>query len=448
MTPNPQVKLSRRPGEATQASVKVVHLCESDGGGGAALAAFRLHGALKSHRIDSSMLVGRKVSGDEKVASVVSPVKKHLLERLDRLPCKLLRTTNLTHLSPGWIGTSACKRANRLRPDLVHLHWLGKGFVQIEQLPLIHAPLLWSLHDMWAFAGGEHYVGNCIRYRDGYHLTNRPEFEKGFDLNRWIWRRKRRGWSSIPHLTLLPVSAWLADRVRESALFRDRPIEILYNALDATVFQAGDRAQARRELGLPAAKPLILFGAVDGTKDARKGFDLLDAALRALRSDGRELELVVFGNGTAPHSPNASFRTHYLGQIYDQARLSTVYRACDAMVVPSREESFGQTAMEALACGTPVASFRVGGLPEIVDHEVSGYLAAPYDVDDLAAGILSLLQSVGTDRGTEMARAARGTIERKFTLEIQAQRCRKIYEAALEAARTSSFPHRGAALKH
>jgi glycosyltransferase involved in cell wall biosynthesis len=429
------MNVGQRAEHGTGTKLKVVHLCESDGGGGAALAAFRLHSALKFQQVDSTMLVGRKVSADENVASVVSPLRKKLHERLDRLPRTLLRTSNPTHISPAWIGSSAWRQATQADPDLVHLHWICKGFVGIEQLQKIRAPLLWSLHDMWAIAGGEHYVGDCTRYRDGYAPANRPAFERGFDLNRWIWLRKRHAWSSIPHLTLLPVSAWLAERARESALFRNRPIEVLHNALDAAVFRPGDRVAARNELGLPPAKPLVLFGAVDGTKDARKGFDLLTAALRTLRSDGQQLELVVFGNGPAQSQPELSFRTHYLGEIHDPVRLVSVYRACDAMVVPSREEAFGQTAMEALACGTPVAAFRVGGLPEIVAHKASGYLAKPFDVGDLAAGILWLLDAMGTPAGAELAGTARRTIEEGFTLEVQARRCRKIYETALETAR-------------
>lgn len=413
--------------------MKIVHLCESDVAGGAARAAFRLHTALTRAGTDSSMVVGRKVSGDARVRPVVSRVGKKIQERLDRLPRRLLRTTNETHMSPAWIGSRAPTLVNRLAPDLVHLHWIGKGFLRPEQIPQLRAPLVWSLHDMWAFSGAEHYVGACTRYRDGYRRDNRPSFERGFDLNRWVWQRKQRAWRGLADLTLFPVSEWLAARARESVLFRDRPIEVLHNAIDPVEFQPRDRADARRQLGLPAHIPLLLFGALDATRDRRKGFDLLLAALRELRGATLSFELVVFGNSVgAMRGDHAGLKTHYLGEISEAGQLAQVYSACDVVVVPSREEAFGQTALEALACGTPVVAFRVGGLPEVVVHGTSGYLATPADACDLAAGIHELLRAAGTDRGRQLAGAGRAQVEQRFTLEIQAARCRKLYAGILD----------------
>jgi glycosyltransferase involved in cell wall biosynthesis len=414
--------------------VKIVHLSTADGGGGAAVAALRLHQGLRAAGADSVMVVGRKTSADTHVVPAMSARMSQFLQRLDRQPCRFLRTENPSLISPAWVGSGGRRAVAREDPDLVHLHWVCSGFMRVGALPSFRAPLLWTLHDMWAFAGGEHYVGECLRYREGYHAGNRPAEERGLDLNRWVWRRKQRALRDTPGLTFLCVSEWLAQCARASALLRDREVKVLYNGIDTTVFRPQPRDEARRELGLPAKARLVLFGAVNATADRRKGFDLLLTALTELQSAGERPELVVFGDEPGKGAPlPPGFPVHALGKIADPARLARVYAACDAMVVPSREEAFGQTAAEALACGTPVVAFRVGGLPEIVTHEVTGFLAPPFDTRALARGIHSVLAGRDEPRGQALGAEGRRVVEKNFSLTGQAEKCLALYAEALAA---------------
>lgn len=418
--------------------MKVIHLSHQDQGGGAAVAASRLNRGLRALGVDSAMIVGRKSGADSSVTGCLTPWRTRALKHLDRLPRRFLRTPNQSLISSAWVGSSAWNAANQRRPDIAHLHWVCEGFLRVEAWRRLRAPIAVTLHDMWALAGGEHYVDGCTRYAQGYLAGNRPAGESGFDLNRWVWQRKMTAWSSLAHLTIFAVSRWMADRARASALFRERPIEVLHNGLDAGEFKPQDRLLARARWRLPPRSPLVLYGALEATGDRRKGFDLLAAALAQLRRQTAELELVVFGH--APQAGSASratagFKTHYLGRIDEPARLASVYAACDVMVVPSREEAFGQTALESLACGTPVAAFRVGGLPDIVEHRTSGFLAEPFDTAELARGIAWILDQRGTPEGRRLAAAGRARVEQNFTLEIQAARCRELYRQMLERCR-------------
>jgi len=151
--------------------MKIVHLSSSDIGGGAALAAHRLHSGLRRDGVDSWMIVGRKFSQDPYVLRPPSALEMEICERLDRQPRRFLKTKNQSHISSGWAGCSAWKHANRQRADLTHLHWINKGFVRVEAVPKLRGPLVWSLHDMWAFAGGEHYFDDCVRYRRAISRT-------------------------------------------------------------------------------------------------------------------------------------------------------------------------------------------------------------------------------------------------------------------------------------
>ncbi|MDP8933007.1 MAG: glycosyltransferase, partial [Cyanobacteriota bacterium] len=132
-----------------------------------------------------------------------------------------------------------------------------------------------------------------------------------------------------------------------------------------------------------------------------------------------------------PENPiDVGFKTHYLGRLEDET-LAKVYAAADVMVVPSRYEAFGQTASEALACGTPVVAFNVTGLKDIVDRQQNGYLAEPYDSEDLARGIAWVLED--PERHQKLCRSARLKVEEKFTLEVQAREYKKLYEQVCEA---------------
>jgi glycosyltransferase involved in cell wall biosynthesis len=185
----------------------------------------------------------------------------------------------------------------------------------------------------------------------------------------------------------------------------DWPVTVIPNPIDTQLWQPVDKGLARQLLNLPQDVPLLLFGAGGGTADPRKGFDLLTAALAHLRGEIDGLELVVFGQGE-PKQPSAlGFPVHYMGRLQDPLSLRVLYSAADAMVIPSRQDNLPNTGLEAHACGTPVIAFKVGGLPDIVDHLKTGYLAAPFDIEDLARGVQWVLAE--GDRAKVLGEAAR-----------------------------------------
>jgi glycosyltransferase involved in cell wall biosynthesis len=199
-----------------------------------------------------------------------------------------------------------------------------------------------------------------------------------------------------------------------------------------TTYRPIETAIARKLLNLPVDKQLVLFGASPGTTgDKRKGFHLLQPALQQLSQSGWQdrLELVVFGSSQPDRPIDLSFKTHYLGQFHDDLSLALVYAAADVMVVPSLQEAFGQTASEALACGTPVVAFAATGLKDIISHQQDGYLAQPFEIEDLASGIAWVLED--GDRHQKLRTCAREKAEREFNLELQAHRYRSLFTALL-----------------
>ena len=372
--------------------MKTIHLNYSDSIGGAARAAHRIHHAVRGVGVDSTLRVNRAVLSDP---TVVGPATApgRLLGKARRILAapwqSLLKGGSPGLHSPACIPSRWANPLNASAVDLVHLHWINCEMMSIADIGRLTKPVVWTLHDMWAFSGAEHYTDG-VRYREGYSAANRSPHESGFDLDRWTWRRKQRHWQR-PFQIVTP-SRWLADCVTQSGLMQDWPVTVIPNPIDTSVWKPTDKLRARQLLSLPPDAPILLFGALGGDEDPRKGFDLLRDALQHLRgrSNGQDLyglELFVFGQLAPTQEISLGFPVRHTGYLHDDEKLRLLYSAADAVAVPSRLEAFGQTASEAHACATPVVAFNTGGLADIVAHRQTGYLAKPFDVQDLAAGI-------------------------------------------------------------
>lgn len=410
----------------------VLHLSTHDRRGGAARAAYRLHRGLIGLGIGSRMAVQVKSSDDPSITAPESRAAKlghEAVALIDRVPLALYRKRAAVAFDVQWIGTCPASLVSRLRPDLLHLHWVTGGFLRIESLRKLDRPLVWTLCDMWPFTGGCHVSGDCDRYRSQCGACWQLGSGSRRDLTYWVWRRKERAWRGL-HLNLVAPSTWMAACARSSSLFRDQTVTVIPNGVDTSVFKPLDQSWARSCLGIEPGRRVILFGAVNAISDANKGMEILQRSIACLaREPGTAAaRLVIFGSGAPAEPPRFDLDATWLGHLADETSMALAYNAADLLVVPSRQESFCQTAAEALACGTPVVAFDTTGLRDVVDHQVDGYLAQPYDAQDLANGITSILAS---DSAKEMAMRARRTAIDRFSMEKVAGRYADLYRQVL-----------------
>ena len=411
--------------------MRVVALNLSDSIGGAAKAAYRIHKAVTLAGVNSTLIVNRKGMVDESVVGLKSRFET-LFDKFRSgvgvLFSRTMRTPNADYHSAAIFPTSWSKRLARPEVDVVHLHWINGEMVSINDLGAMQKPLVWTLHDIWAFSGAEHYARN-FRWKDGYTKANRPADEVGFDLNRWTWNRKRRAWKRP--IQIVTPSHWLAECVRSSVLMSGWPVEVIPNPIDVAQWVPIDKKTAREKFGLPLGVPLILFGAIGGAADPRKGFDLLQSALKLLPSSMDGLELVVFGQ-EAPHRViDLGFPVHYLGHLANEADMQMAYSAADLLVAPSIQEVFGQTASEAHACACPVVAFKDTGLADVIEHQKTGYLAKLGDIQDLANGISWVLESIS--KSSQLNDSARARAVEKFSYPVVARQYQNIYSKVINS---------------
>ncbi|MCX6304479.1 MAG: glycosyltransferase family 4 protein [Bacteroidetes bacterium] len=401
--------------------------------GGAARATWRLFEGLRSKGMEVKMLVQEKRSDDRDVVVVPSPLSgllNPLRPYLD-FAIPLIQTRRRVLFSSSMIPDRLVEAIDHINPDVVHLNWVTGGFVSIETLAKIRRPVVWTLHDMWGFTGGCHYTAECTRYLQACGSCPVLHSARENDLSRRIFLRKAKTYAAIRDLTVTTPSSWLGNCARESPLLGNKRVVVIPNGLDTSLYKPGDKKLIRRSFGFPENRKLILFGAIRGVKNTIKGFDLLEKALHQLDPD--RYELIIFGSVESDLERPLNVKAHFFGTVTDEAKLVRLYNAADVVAVPSYQEVFGQAASEAMACGTPVVAFAQTGLPDIVKHKETGYLATPFDPADLARGIAWI--TADESRHRQLSAASRTRAVENFSIDVVAGKLITVYIEAIHAAK-------------
>jgi glycosyltransferase involved in cell wall biosynthesis len=311
---------------------------------------------------------------------------------LDRQLWKIQKSPTKTWRSPARFSSLTAKEINACDADIVNLHWVTDGFLSIEEIGKIEKPIVWSLYDMWPFTGTEHYATDTedARWRTGYTNANRPGDERGIDIDRWTWQRKKAHWTTPMHI--VSASTWLQNRAGSSALMSNWLHYRIPHIVDCDVFAPMPKDEARQRLGITTEAPIVLFLASAGIHDRRKGWDLLDEALHTVREAHPDLEVMIVGPPEPNYEPRSGVELHWYGMATSNAELALLYNAADVTAVPSREDNMPLTAMESQTCGRPVVAFNIGGLPDIIEDQGSGSLVGSGSTSSLAAAIMAVVE--------------------------------------------------------
>ena len=383
--------------------LKITHLSTYDLVGGAAQAAYRLHSCFCQLGYQSRFLAQYKTSRDPTVTqfSVSRKAQSRLRRGLKRRYLALSqRAISSLPLGSTFFTYDRCQHDGRAltqlpETDVLNLHWVA-GFIDyrefFRQVP-VGLKVVWTMHDMNSFTGGCHYNAGCKRYRQRCGMCPQLGSTSPNDFSAQVWSRKKEAFSAsaAKHMHLVAPSRWLAGEARQSTLFSSFDLTVIPNGIDTDLFQPRDMRQAREQLGIPQASSVVLFVA-DSIVERRKGFSFLADALQSLKS-AQNLYFVAVGRGAS--CVDLGPRLITLDYVCDERTLSTAYSAADLFVLPSVQDNFPNTALEALACGTPTVGFRVGGIPEIVRNDQTGMTVGPGDTRALAKAIEALLGDRG-----------------------------------------------------
>lgn len=419
--------------------LKVVHLNTYDGNGGAGRACMRLNRALLSQNIDSKIIVHYKFGNNPDIKTFNGNIIQKsytaatiILERI--LAKRFLKPDSRTPFSFTWFGRSVIKHPDVKNADIIHLHWINHGFLDpkhIAEIRKLGKPVVWTFHDSNAFTGGCHVRYTCDHYQQ--QCGNCPLLINSADddISHRIWQQKNKAYQQLDFNIIAP-SLWMQDSVKKSSLMGGKAANNIPNTLETDVFKPINKKEAKAKTGLPTDKFIFLSGFMPSRKDLHKGTQYLLESMELLRqrlgAETDQIELVVFGNRGTENLPDFPFKTSFLGTINNDEKLALHYAAADAFLIPSLEDNLPYTVMESLSCGTPVIAFTTGGIPDMVRHQYSGYLAIYRSSDSFTDGMEWIIKHPERDKLNQQARQ---TIMDSFSEEVIAKKHIEVYNQLL-----------------
>ncbi len=417
--------------------MRIIHINKSDTAGGAAVAARRLMEAQIQIGLDTKMLVAEKNTASDVIETISgSPILKVRLflnfirDLAHYYPREISKSTRFAW-STGRSGFDISRHPDVVKADIIHLHWINQGYISIKSLSKIfqlNKPVVWTLHDMWGFTGGCHYSGSCHRFQQSCGLCPFLNDASENDLSNQQYLQKELIYKNS-RLHFVTCSNWLSQMAQKASLLAGKQIVSIPNPIETNIFRPKAQIEARDALGLLRNKKVILFGAANVT-DPRKGMPHLIYALNKLyqKYPSENIELVVFGKTPPELGKRFPYPVNIMNYIGNRETLVNLYNAADVFVLPSLEDNLPNTVMEAMACGLPVVAFRIGGVPEMVRHGITGFLASPGNGDGLADWIGEILFSRQNESFRENARRQ---VEDNYAPQLIAQRYLELYKSLL-----------------
>ena len=400
---------------------KILHLNTYDELGGAGRAVQRIYRSLKTHPLRCEMITLHKTVNDSSIRTpkdIDAKIKLKLVHELLSSYRSQKDASNNILESYGEASAGILDEINGDDAKIVHLHWIC-NMLSIEDIGKINKQIVWTLHDMWPFSGSEHYTNDPNAYF--YSHSNSAPLN---DVSYKTWIKKINLWKD-KKFTIVAPSRWLASLAKKSTLFGNSAMYVIPHPIDIQCWQPQSQLNAIIEFNFKTNKKKILFIAQDPFNDFNKGWDLLQSALLSLQHDHNvDFELVIVGNEGAIDI-EFPFTVNLLGHIKNDQKLALLYSTVDLLVVPSRSEAFSQVTLEAQACGLPAIGFDIGGIPDIIIHQQTGWISKAYDTIDFALGIKWIMED--DHRRSMLSENAKNNVVKKFSPDVIAQQYFNLY---------------------
>ena len=346
----------------------------------------------KAKREDTRMEMGVSVLSKNPLRKA-QYVYRHILER------ELVKPYSNKLFSTGLAGNKLSGLPGVRKADILHLHWVNDNFLSLRSLMKVRKPIVWTMHDMWPFTGGLHYMQDSDAVKDPKQLSEEKIYEK-------LWELKLNLYKDI-NLTMVSPSNWLAELARQSPLLHGKRVEVIPNPIDTKVYASVDKEAARASLGLDQSKINVLFGSFNVLEDKRKGFPVLKEALHSVAKNRPDLlerfRLIVLGRPNEALVNELPFEVRFTGFKSTDSDIVNCYNAADVFVLPSLQDNLPNMCLEAIACGLPVLAFDLGGIPDMVENGKNGFLVKPEDSSALANSLVEMIDNEGLRQDMQAA---------------------------------------------
>ena len=416
-------------------TMRVLIVNTSERTGGAEVAASRLMEALNNNGVKAKMLVRDKETDRLTVAAVPGQKWMQFYFLWERFVVWLRLYFNRKHLFEVDIancGADVTQLPEFQEADVVHLHWINQGMLSLKGIRKIlntGKPVVWTMHDIWPATAICHLTLDCRNFETQCaHCRLLPGSGSTNDLSTQIWKRKQQMLNDR-QITFVTCSQWLAGEAQKSALLKGQRVVSIPNPIDTHIYTPKDKQQARQRVGLPTEGRIILFASQRVT-NRNKGMGYLLEACRLLAEQYPEkkedITVAILGGHAEEIEGQLPFRTCPLGYVNDEQRIVDIYNAADVFVLPSLSENLPNTIMEAMACGVPSVGFRIGGIPEEIDHQQNGYVADYCSSEDLARGIWWTLYEADHEA---VRKACLQKVAHNYSQQSVANRYLEVYES-------------------
>ena len=411
--------------------MKILHISYSHTKGGASRAALRIHNSLLKKKIksflqikifDKNVRYEKNIIKPNKYYSYLNKIKSAIESKISHF----LRFDDFAKNSISLFPSNLSKEINQSNYDIVHLHWVNGETISIEDIGLIKKPIVWTLHDMWPFSGSEHYTFNKY-WKIGY---KKKKIFYNFNISKLTWKRKYKSWRNL-NLFIVGVSNWISNSAAESLLFKKFPIQTIHNTLDTNFWRPEHKEKCRRYFNLPQDVKVIGFGSLGYKNTNLKGKDIFVSAIKKLSYDKKKVILFTIGDSNQFSKHINGIKLYSIPRLEIDDEIKKFYNSLDVIVIPSRFESFGQTASEALSCGVPVVCFDVTGLKDIVFHKLNGWLAKPYQATSLAKGVKYFLE-LSNKNYSSICKYSRNQALKKFSYDTISKKYIYLYKLIIE----------------
>lgn len=414
--------------------MNILQIHTSDSKGGAAKNVYRFKKRLEELGHKTYLFVGYKLSKDKNVFLInpeniiletISNIIKRNFTGHIRRKISYLRANDIEFFDiDNLFNSPEYKEA-----DVIHLRNLHGDYFPLKAIERIskEKPVVWTLHDLWALTGHCAHPFNCQKWQKG--CENCPYLDTPpaifWDNTKYLWNKKKEIHNNSK-LNIVANSLWTKNQVEKSIL-KNHKIYFIYNGIDVRIFKPHNKREVRQKLNLPLDKKIILFLAIGGKKNPFKGWHYIEKATDYFKENKDILFLSIGGK-----KENREFinKVRYIKYTDDDSRLAQYYSAADILLYPSLADTFGLVVAESLACGTPVITFRTGGIPEIVLHKKTGYVADYKNFTDLIKGIEYIFGLTNDETG-EMSQNSVQRIKEKFTLDAMTNNYLNLYKKIL-----------------